>query len=73
MKNIKSKLFITVELKLQSVGRTAGGVVLEHHIIQHRLRVGINYFQESFYVVCKNTVECNGWKPHIKLYREEAG
>ena len=63
-------VFITVELELQSVGRTAGGVVLEHYIIQHRLRVRINYFQETFYVVCKNTMECNGWKHHIKLYRE---
>ena len=44
MKNIKDKtdLYYRSELELQSICRTAGSVVLEHYIIQHRLRVGTN-------------------------------
>ena len=48
-------------------------MVLEHYIIQHRLRVGTNVIicQKLSLVVYKNTMECNGRKYHIKLYREE--
>ena len=40
IKEDKTDLYYTVELELQSVGRTAGGVVLQHqhHVnTQHRL------------------------------------